>query len=408
MKTELPFLTNEFKAIGGRIKARAEDFCVEEVPLYEASGEGTHVYFQIEKRELTTMDAAAAIARALGRARMDIGVAGQKDANAVARQWMSVEHIKPEVVAALDIPKLKVLKVTLHKNKLKTGHLKANKFKVKLRETAVNPVEAAKIAGQCLEILQVRGVPNYFGKQRFGSRADSQLLGEFIAKGRIDEFTDQFLGRPSDNELPVIAEARRLYDGAGYEEAIKLWPWSFADQRRALKALIESGGNKRKAYNVVDKGLKKLLISAFQSEIFNQVLAARMPDIDRILTGDMAYKHENGAMFAVMDANAEQERCGRFEISPTGPLVGVAMRRLEAQAGEIENPIIERAGLSERDLEQIDNFARGGRRPLRFRPANCNVETGRDDLGQYVQFEFELDSGCYATTLLREVCKTEL
>jgi len=403
-----PYLTDS-AAISGKIKLRAEDFFVEEVPLYEACGEGTHVYFEIEKVDITTADAAAAIAKALSKARSDVGFAGRKDAHAVSRQWMSAEHVEESRVAALELPRIKILRVSRHKNKLKTGHLKANKFRIKLRQTQMPADQAAKVAKEVLTELEKRGVPNYFGKQRFGTREDSHILGGFIARGKVEEFADQFLGRPGEGELPLIAEARRLYDGGDYEEAIKKWPWSFADQRRALKAIIDGAGNKRRAYNVVDKNLKKLLISAFQSELFNRVLAERMEKcgIDTILTGDMAYKHENGAMFAVEDAASEQPRCANWEISPTGPLIGSAMRKLTGQAGEIENPILESAGLDERDMKQLDNFARGGRRVLRFRPVDWDVMSGRDDAGEYVEFAFTLDAGSYATTLLREVCKKE-
>ncbi len=408
MSTALPFLTSEFEPIGGVIKSRAEDFCVEEIPLHEPSGEGTHIYFQIEKSGITTMDAAAAIAKALGRAKKDVCVAGQKDARAVARQWMSVDHIKAEAVKALDIPRIKVLQVRRHKSRLRAGALKGNMFALRLRDTAMPAAEAAATAAKVMQILEARGAPNYYGSQRFGTRADSHLLGECVVKGRMEEFADLLLGRPIESEARLVAQGRQRYDRGDYEGALKKWPWNFADQRRALRTLIETGGDKRKAYNVVDKNLKKFLVSAFQSELFNEVLAARMPDIDKILAGDIAYKHASGAMFAVADAAAEQGRCTSFEISPTGPLVGSAMRKPQADAGAIENPIVERAALTERDMEQLDNFVHGGRRPLRFRPRGCLATAGKDELGEYVEFVFELDSGCYATTLLREVCKKEL
>jgi tRNA pseudouridine13 synthase len=224
----------------------------------------------------------------------------------------------------------------------------------------------------------------------------------------MEEFMDQFLGRPVDSEQPAFIEARKAYDSGDFESALKAWPYNFADQRRALKALMENGGNKRKASNVIDKHLKKFFISAFQSDIFNQVLAARMPGIDKLLTGDMAYKHVNGAMFKVEDASIEQGRCDSFEISPTGPLIGKSMKPLDGPAGQVENPVIASAELNDRDLDQVDNYARGGRRPLRFQPRNFNVNTGRDDLGDSLELAFDLDSGSYATTLLREITKTDI
>jgi tRNA pseudouridine13 synthase len=404
----LPFLTSELAPVGGVIKTRPEDFCVAEIPLHEPSGEGVHIYFEIEKRDITTMEATSAIAKALGRAKKDICVAGQKDARAVARQWVSVGHVKPEAVQALRIPNIRVLQVSRDRRGLRPGSLRANRFTIKLRETAMPPEAAAQAASKCMAVLQERGVPNYFGEQRFGSRADSHLLGELIVKGRVEEFVDKFLGGPIESEARLVALARQRYDKGDYEGAYTKMPWNFADHRRALLALTESGGDKRKAYNVVDKNLKKLLVTAFQADIFNRVLGARMPDIDKVLAGDVAWRHDTGAMFQVADAAAEQSRCQGFEISATGPLVGLHMRGPAGDAAAIEEPIVASANLTERDLEQLDNFVHGGRRPIRFRPRQCSARAGTDDFGPYLELAFELDSGCYATTLLREVCKTEL
>jgi tRNA pseudouridine13 synthase len=402
----LPFLTSELQPIGGVIKTQPEDFIVEEIALHEPTGSGTHLYFLVEKRGMTTLAAAAEIAKALGRAQNDICTAGQKDARAIARQWMSIQHAKPEDLQSMRIPGIQVLKVIRNKRKLRTGDLKGNTFRIRIRDFTVPAPSAAAIASKCIAVLEKRGVPNYFGSQRFGSRSDSHILGEYIVKGRMDEFIDHFLGRPQEGEKLHVARARQRYDNGDFEGAFKAMPWTFPDHRRALKALVESGGDKRKAYNVIDKGLKKLLVSAFQSELFNQVLAARMPNIDRLLVGDTAYRHETGQMFTVTDVATEQPKCDTFEISPTGPLVGREMRRLDVEAGAIENPVIDQAGLTARDWEQLDNFVQGGRRPLRFRPRGCQVKQGDDEIGQYIELAFELDSGCYATTLLREVCKT--
>jgi tRNA pseudouridine13 synthase len=404
----LSFLTTEYAGIGGVIKTRIEDFFVEELPVCQPSGQGTHVYILIERRGISTIDALGTIARALEIRRLDIGYAGQKDARAVARQWISIEHVKIEKLQGLDIPKVKMLEFARHGNKLKTGQLAGNRFVIRLRKFERPMREAEKIAKDVLEILGKRGVPNFYGAQRFGNRSDSHLLGLAIVKGKTDEFVDLFLGRPDDNELPAFSEARGLYEKGDYKGAFKKWPYSFADQRRAMKTLIETDGNKRKAYNVVGKDLKKFFVSAFQSELFNQVLEARMPDIDKLLTGDMVYKHINGAMFKVEDVAVEQPRCEAFEISPTGPLPGGRMAALTGPAGEIENRILAKTQLEKKDLEQLGNYVRGGRRPLRFGPRNWAVSSGTDDLGQYLELKFELDSGSYATTLLREISKKDI
>jgi len=407
MPDSLPFLTADIAGIGGVIKTRPEDFFVEELPLYEASGSGTHVYVQIEKKGLGTREALDRIARALNVVRRDIGVAGLKDAHAVARQWISIEHIEPQRVEQLSVPDVRVLQTTRHTNKLKPGHLRGNRFVIRLRKLAVPLPQATQTGQEVLSILGRRGVPNYFGPQRFGNHHDNHLLGKAVVQNNAAVFADLFLGHPRQEvDSPAVFQARRLYDEGRYEEAARAWPGSFFDQRRALRALAVGKGNKKKVYYTVDKHLKSLFISAYQSDLFNRVLAARMPDIDKMRLGDMAYKHINGACFRVEQPEVEQPRCDSFEISPTGPLLGERTTRLTGPAGEIENPILDGENLSDMDMRQMKHFgSRGGRRPLRFQPRDAAVTSGQDDLGPYLELSFELDSGCYATALLAELTK---
>jgi tRNA pseudouridine13 synthase len=139
------------------------------------------------------------------------------------------------------------------------------------------------------------------------------------------------------------------------------------------------------------------------------VLVARMPNIDKLLLGDMAYLHVNGACFHVEQPEVEQPRCDRFEISPTGPLLGGRTTKLTGSAGEIENPILDAENLNDEDFRQMKHLgARGGRRPLRFQPRNASMTSGKDDFGPYLEFRFELDSGCYATTLIAEITKDRI
>jgi len=388
---------------------RNEDFFVAELPLYKPCGQGAHIYALIEKRGISTMDALANIAQALHISRKEIGFAGLKDAHAITRQWISAEHIDPKQLLELDIPHIRVIQIARHSNKLKLGHLAGNLFTIRLRNVNLPLRQAVKVAEDVISVLIRRGVPNYFGAQRFGRRGDTHLLGEAVSKDKIDEFMDIFLGRPKKDESPAISAARACYERGNYKKAHDLWPYGFADQRRALKALIASKGDGKKAYHLINKQLKGFFVSAYQSHLFNQVLAARMPNIDKLLVGDMAYKHINGACFRVEDAVLEQPRCDLFEISPTGPLLESRMTKLTGPAGEIENPVLDGAGLKDKDFRQMRQYgARAGRRPLRFQPRHPQVTTGQDKFSSYIKLQFELDSGCYATSLLREITKTDV
>lgn len=407
MSDPLPFLTADLPGIGGVIKSRPEDFLVEEVPLYAASGAGHHTYVLIEKRGISTREALDRIRRALNISRGEVGSAGLKDTHAVTRQWISIAHTSRQRVEKLDLPEIRILETDQHTNKLKPGHLAGNRFVIRVRRVALPLEQAVHISGDVLAVLTQKGVPNYFGPQRFGNRRNNHLLGKAVIHDEMELFIDHFLGRPeAGTDAPVTFQARTLFEQKCYQDAVGVWPRQFHEHRRALKALVKSQGDKRRAYYAIDKHLKGLMVSAYQSDLFNRVLAARMPSIDQLLLGDMAYKHINGASFRVEEPHTEQPRCARFEVSPTGPLLGQRTVRLTGPAGEIENPILDAEALSDDMMRQMKRLgARGGRRPLRFQPRNVDITTGEDDLGPYLELRFELDSGCYATCLLAEITK---
>jgi tRNA pseudouridine13 synthase len=407
MCNTLTLLTADIPGTGGVIKKRDADFFVEELPLYEASGAGSHTYAFIEKQGIGTQEALDRIAQALNMPRRNIGSAGLKDVHAVTRQWISLEHVGPERVEKLDVPDIQVLKVTRHTNKLKPGHLTGNCFVVRLREFEMPPEQAVRTAEEVLSILTQKGLPNYFGPQRFGNRGNNHLLGKAVIRNDVEGFIDLLLGAPQEKtDGPATFRARTLYSEGHFQKALNAWPGHQGEQCRALRALVKSQGSMNRAFHAVDKHLKSFFVSAYQSEVFNRVLGARMPDIDMLLLGDMACKHINGACFRVEDLTAEQPRCTGFEISPTGPLFGQRTTRLTGPAGEIEDPILDAEGLTPDELQQMKRLgARGGRRPLRVQPKNAGVAAGEDDLGPYLELRFQLPPGCYATTLIAEITK---
>jgi tRNA pseudouridine13 synthase len=406
IRHDLPFLTAEIPGLGGVIKTVPEDFRVEEIPQYEPADEGTHVFALIEKRNMTTTDAISEISKAMGVRRIDVGYAGRKDARAVTRQWISIEHVDPDKVAAYKSRVIKVLQVRRHGNKLKVGHLAGNRFTIRVRKLNVPMAEALPRAETAMETLVRMGVPNYFGPQRFGYRQDSHLLGEAVVKRDEKRFFDTLLGRPELDREEVFIKARTLYEQGDFQAAYDTWLPNFRDHRYALRDIMRDGGNLQRAFKRFDRQLMGLFVAAWQSELFNRALACRMPHIDKLFKGDMAYKHDNGSCFRVEDAALEQPRCDRFEISPTGPLMGGRMTELTDEAAPYEKPLIDAMQLSDDDLNWLKHYGgRGGRRPLRFQPKDAEVITGSDEHGEYLQLRFELPSGCYATTLLRELTK---
>ncbi len=393
----LPYLTTDQPGIGGELKTVPEDFLVEEIPLYRPSGEGQHIYVEIEKRGLSTYAAAKKIARALGIPPVAIGYAGMKDAQAVTRQTISINDVSEKRVEALDIPNVQILSISRHRNKLKTGHLAGNRFVIRVRQVR----EAAlPIAQAVLATLQARGVPNYFGEQRFGNRHNTHRLGEMLVRQDGAGFVAEYLGRPQSEDSPPLQSARTLVDQGRWEEALVQWPPNLPDERRVLQRIIKANGQPGVAFKSLDKKLKSLFVSAYQSHLFNRLLADRIVSLDTLENGDVAYIHGKGAAFIVENVAREQPRVDIFEISPSGPLFGPKMLQATGEPGEREKAVLAEEGLTGQDFKIPGLKVRGGRRPYRIQ---VKAVTVRWDEGLLVSFE--LEPGAYATTVMAEIMK---
>jgi tRNA pseudouridine13 synthase len=173
----LPFITADLPGSGGTLRASPEDFRVDEVPAYLPSGSGPHLYLKVEKRGRTTRDVLRALARALSVPERDAGYAGLKDRDAVTTQWLSFPVARDPDPAALAGPGLSVLAFSRHQNKLRPGHVRANRFEVVVRGGDLERARA------CATALSERGLPAFFGPQRFGAGGQNSSTGRALLRG---------------------------------------------------------------------------------------------------------------------------------------------------------------------------------------------------------------------------------
>ncbi len=338
---ELPYITPDLPGTGGSIKEKPGYFIVEELPLYLPSGKGDHLYVNIVKEGMTTLELHTRLCEILGKRPEEIGYAGLKDKKARTFQTFSVydsQHILDNSIKGIVEKQagVRVFDVRRHENKLRPGHLRGNKFIVKI--TGVDADEAAEKARRIASRIETTGVPNYYGPQRFGASGDNHFRGRDIVLG---------------------------------ESSVK------------------------------QRWKRRFLVAAYQSHLCNRYLASRMDmgDLKNMLDGDVAKKYDTGGIFMVNDLDREQKRYEDHEISFTAPIYGSRMKQATGPSGELESAVLENEGVS---LEQLGKAGAGGTRRLgRLLVSDIRIKP----LKQSVRISFSLPKGAYATTVLREFMK---
>jgi tRNA pseudouridine13 synthase len=448
---DMPYLTADLAGVGGRLKVQDSDFRVVEIPLYTPIGHGEHTYLRIEKRGIPTFEAVRRVARALRIDPRSVGYAGLKDAHAISEQTISVGNVTPSMAERLDVPGVRVLSADRHTNKLRVGHLAGNRFIVRIRDVVHAPPTGGEIqdpvsvAGAILDVLARQGVPNYYGEQRFGLRGDTHLLGRALVRQDVEAFVHRLVGLPDEMvgtaagaESPAVHKARVLFEEGDLAGSLRLLPRHMQAERRAVQTLLERPGEHHRALRAIPNKMRRFYVSAYQSALFNQVVAQRLTGrgsedancvsrqpvgkdnggpgarqgsgleavamrrgLGDLMYGDLAYIHTKGAVFLVKDPAREQARADRLEISPSGPLFGYKVTLAEGEPGKVERQLLAEEGLELEDFRLRGLKLKGARRPLRFPLGDVSAEM--DDQGLVVSFV--LPPGCYATVVLREIMK---
>lgn len=295
------WLTADLPGIGGRIKTVVEDFAVEEIPAYQPSGVGEHLYLWVEKRDMSAEYFLRRVAGALGIACTEIGMAGLKDRRAISRQWISVPVRCAARVAALADCGIKVLQETRHHNKLRAGHLHGNRFEIRLR--GVHPEAAARLPG-LIERLRRHGFPNYYGEQRFGHRGETLRLGLNL-----------------------------VHSGA------------FPAGKRWLRKLALSA-------------VQAMLFNHYVARRLEVGL------LHRVLRGDVMFFWPQGGTFLAKEPREVQPRFDAHEVVPAGPMFGKKMRPAADEAAELERMVLSEAGLASESFRRFGALMAGTRRPV--------------------------------------------
>ena len=335
-------------------KQSKDDFIVTEIPLYEFSGDGEHLILKIRKKDLTTWDALEIIALAVGCKSRDIGCAGLKDKNAMTIQYISIHKSYGEKLNNFKHSQIKILEKTYHNNKIRTGHLKGNKFFIRLKR--VQKIDKMKIES-ALKDIATYGIPNYFGYQRFGNDGDNYLKGKDIIDGKLKERKQKL---------------KQMYVNAYQSYLFNLW----LSKRVEISKLI----NNFKAKEIADK-------VGLNVDTIQEIKKQKHPF--KILKGDIFNHYPYGKLFYVEDINEEAEKFYNQDRVPTGLLAGEKTKFAIDDAFIFEEEFIEKTNEN------------GGRRFAWVFPKNINSEYKEEKA--WFELSFELPKGSYATEVISEL-----
>ncbi|ATG75120.1 tRNA pseudouridine(13) synthase TruD [Zobellella denitrificans] len=324
--------------VSGCLKAAPEDFVVREDLGFSPSGEGEHILLHVRKRGQNTQWVARELARLAGVAQRDVTWAGLKDRHAVTEQWFGVHLPGKEMpdFSPLENEDVQILAIARHHKKLKTGALRGNRF-----ELALTGLEGEGDLDARLAAIAARGVPNYYGDQRFGRDY-----------GNLEQAKAMFAGR-----------------------------------------------------RIKDRNKRSLYLSAARSYLFNLAASHRLAAGlgEQLLAGDCVMLAGSQSFFTLGEDNPlDEAMAARFasgDIRLSAPLWGRGRLPSQDEAAALEQAALVGqealcAGLEANGLKQE-------RRALLLRPEELAWQREGDRL----RLSFWLPAGSYATSLVRELIK---
>ncbi len=404
--------------IGGRIKLSEDDFFVEEILDLDLQDKGSHIVLRVTKKNWDTMNFVRVLSNALHISRKAVGYAGTKDKKALTIQHFSIPVKHDELLDRIQKIRIKDVQIEIAgyiNRNLKLGDLVGNLFRIVL----YYPDYPDKIPS-ITEDLKERGIPNFFGIQRFGTlRFITHEVGKLILLRKYKEAFWVYVAKPSEVEDHEIRKIREnMWNERDPKTGLKELPKYLIYERNMLQKLRE-GKSEVEAILSLPKNLKLMFIHAYQSYLFNILLSERIMEFDSL----KIIEKDDYADFPVRKrgylVNSEEfVRVGNENFSRVRflaengyaflvlPLPGYETK-LEGWAGEKLKEILE-----EEEVE-LDMFrgdypefsSKGSYRTaeISFDFDNFGIEVDDDA----VTFSFFLPKGCFATSLLREYMKSD-
>ncbi|MFQ5800402.1 MAG: tRNA pseudouridine(13) synthase TruD [Candidatus Hydrothermarchaeales archaeon] len=371
----IEYFITDTPGIGGVLRRRYEDFVVTEVPVEKAGWEnGEYTYFTLEKMGWDTIKAVSALSKTLGVSKKRFGFAGTKDRRALTRQRMAVWNIDIEKLRSIKIKDMRLYDFKKSYERITLGDLLGNEFLITVRDPELGSEEVIE---ECKGQLSKRGIPNYFGYQRFGVvRPNTHVVGKMLLKDDIKGAVLSYLGDFYEEEQEDAKAARKeLKESMDFKEALKTFPKRLGYERTMLDYLYKNPTDFAGALRKLHKKLRQMFVHGYQSYIFNHILS-------RMIENEIDIKEA--------------------EI----PLFGYNSSFSKGPQGDMEREVLDEEGMTLPDfrVNSLPELSlKGAKRKARV---ETKIIHGPLEDGSH-RFKFFLPKGSYATTIMRDFMKTE-
>ncbi len=434
------YATSQIEGIGGDYKQNFKDFIVKEI---ESNGKildiredykshsfseelkDKYTRFNLIKVNKDTFEALRQISNALKIPYKMINYSGLKDKHSISVQKISVKGDYIDILKKLNLKDIFIRNISPAKKPVKLGSHWGNNFTVLIRN--VEKSENLKIRlEKHFSLLSRFGFPNYFGLQRFGSyRPNSHIVGRYILEGNFKKAFEEFVSTTYTTESNESKIARREFRNTrDFEKAYENFPKNLTYEKNMLYYLIENPKDYRGSINTLHSDLKKLLISSFQSYLFNKMLSLRVEkglplfkpikgDVICLLddyNGNLTYvKYKYGGLYdkflrKALNLNRAviiMPIIGTTTDLESFPLLKTLFEEI-IRKEKIDRNILYNTLNTELEMK-------GSIRALTAKPTALKLlEITDDDLNPRktkIKFEFSLQKGNYATMLIRELIK---
>ena len=385
-----------------KVKVRAEDFVVKEILDLVPQKDGKYVLAVIKKRNTNTLDVLRDISKRLGVSLDGISYCGMKDRYSLSFQYITLPNEKFKPIKAVNYEVEKVGYVDMP---LSRDNLIANYFEITVRDVSLpDDIVERRIS----EVIKW-GFVNYYDEQRFGSaRHGKGFVVAEIIKRNYEKALKLYIAEYSRYDDKKVKRWKRLV-----KEKWGKWDESLIQNSGVYRKIVEflagrtpSKNTFKKALSLVDERVKSILISAYQSYIWNRVAVKIIEKFYSDSKEDLIvvpYLYGNLLFYTTL---YKKEFLVDFEV----PAISPKMKLDDIYADVVTEVLTEEGigNLSSFKLPLTGWLFRSYRRRLVVFPQDMVYSIEKDELypgKRKLKLKFKLPSGSFATVLLKRILK---